>query len=149
MVSNAFAQELKHTVENDQWDDIGKAFFSKNVDFFTSRWQPLEAVLPAFPCKSSNVEKVAGEMPDKGEELALSRLIQFAASVKEIYPPGIIIWIVSDGHVFSDCIAVDDSKVNRYFEALQELYARLKPKDANQFVLFFASYFQSSKFEFQ
>ena len=131
MVSNAFAQELKHTVENDQWDDIGKAFFSKNVDFFTSRWQPLEAVLPAFPCKSSNVEKVAGEMPDKGEELALSRLIQFAASVKEIYPPGIIIWIVSDGHVFSDCIAVDDSKVNRYFEALQELYAKLKPKDAN------------------
>ncbi|EMG48580.1 hypothetical protein G210_0817 [Candida maltosa Xu316] len=131
MVSATFARELKHTVENDQWEAVGEAFFNKGVDFFTSRWQPLEAVLPAFPCKSSNVEKVSGDMPDKGEELALRRLIQFSESIKEIYPPGIIIWIVSDGHVFSDCIAVDDSKVNRYFQGLQQLYANLKPKNAN------------------
>ena len=70
-------------------------------------------------------------MPDKGEELALSRLIQFADSIAKIYPPGIIIWIVSDGHVFSDCIGVDDSKVNRYFQGLQNLYQNLKPKDSN------------------
>ena len=76
-------------------------------------------------------------MPDKGEELALSRLIQFADSIAKIYPPGIIIWIVSDGHVFSDCIGVDDSKVNRYFQGLQNLYQNLKPKDSNpiRFVL--------------
>lgn len=131
MVANTFASELKHTVENDQWESVGEAFFSKSIDFFTSRWQPLEAVLPAFPCKSSNIEKVAGDMPDKGEELALSRLIQFADSIAKIYPPGIIIWIVSDGHVFSDCIGVDDSKVNRYFQELQNLYQNLKPKDSN------------------
>ena len=81
-------------------------------------------------------------MPDKGEELALSRLIQFADSIAKIYPPGIIIWIVSDGHVFSDCIGVDDSKVNRYFQGLQNLYQNLKPKILTLYVLFFARNFQ-------
>ena len=30
--------------------------------------------------------------------------------------------------MFSDCIGVDDSKVNRYFQGLQNLYQNLKPK---------------------
>lgn len=130
-ISEIFVDQLKHTVEHDQWKFGGREFFNKGIDFFTSRWQPVEAVLPAFPCKSSNVEKVAGEMPDKGEELALRRLIQFADSVGKVYPPGIIVWIVSDGHVFSDCIGVDDLKVNRYSQALKDLYLSIKPVDSN------------------
>ncbi|KAI5968302.1 DIT1 [Candida margitis] len=129
-VTNTFAEKLKHTVERDMWDAIGREKFKKNVEFFTSRGQPLEAVLPAFPCKSSNYEKVSGDLPDKGEELALRRLIFFADEVQKIYPPGIIIWIVSDGHVFSDCIAVDDTKVNRYSAALKQMYKRVKPVDS-------------------
>ncbi|RLV95453.1 Spore wall maturation protein DIT1 [Spathaspora sp. JA1] len=131
MVSKTFVEQLKHTVEDDKWDFGGEKVFNRGIDFFTSRWQPLEAVLPAFPCKSSNIEKVSGELPDKGEELALKRLISFANSVKNIYPPGIIVWIVSDGHVFSDCIGVDDTKVNQYSQALKDLYEKLKPADWN------------------
>lgn len=103
MVAEKFANELKNTAEGDEWDSKGLEHFKNTVDFFTSRLAPVEAVLPAFPCKSSNLEKVSGPLPDKGEELALTRLITFAKSVKQIYPPGIILHIVSDGHVFSDC----------------------------------------------
>lgn len=131
LVTDTFAEKLKHTVEHDMWDEIGREHFRSSVEFFTSRGQPLEAVLPAFPCKSSNYEKVSGDLPDKGEELALQRLLHFAEEVHKIYPPGIIIWIVSDGHVFSDCIAVDDSKVNRYSAALKQMYKKIKQADTS------------------
>ncbi|KAI5958807.1 DIT1 [Candida theae] len=131
LVTDAFATMLKHTVEHDMWNVLGRDHFKKSVEFFTSRGQPLEAVLPAFPCKSSNYEKVSGDLPDKGEELALKRLIYFADQIEKIYPPGIVIWIVSDGHVFSDCIAVDDSKVNRYSAALQQMYKKIKSADSS------------------
>ncbi|KAI5954370.1 DIT1 [Candida jiufengensis] len=129
-ITDIFASKLKHTVEHDKWESIGRLKFKKGVEFFTSRGQPLEAVLPAFPCKSSNHEKVSGDLPDKGEELALKRLIYFAEEIEKIYPPGIIIWIISDGHVFSDCIAVDDLKVNQYSIALKHLYKRITPKNS-------------------
>ncbi|CAK9437264.1 uncharacterized protein LODBEIA_P16420 [Lodderomyces beijingensis] len=128
-ITELFEKMLKYNVENDKWDAIGKLKFSKSVEFFTSHGQPVEAVLPAFPCKSSNQEKVYGTMPDKGEELALQRLIKFAREVKKIYPPGFIMWIVSDGHVFSDCIAVDDSVVNEYSAALKKLYRSICDDD--------------------
>ncbi|CAI5755542.1 unnamed protein product [Candida verbasci] len=130
IIVELFAKELKHTVEHDRWEE-GKILFKQGVEFFTSRWQPVRAVLPAFPCKSSNIDKVASEVPDKGEELAIKRLIDFAYSVKKVYPPGVIISIVSDGHVFSDCIAVDDAKVNKYSKLLKELYYKIKPIDFN------------------
>lgn len=102
-VTRLFANELKNTTKDDQWEGFGEEYFEKTVDFFVKRNVPIEAVLPAFPHKSSNLDKVSSPMPDKGEELALRRLVSFAASVKQIYSPGIQIWIVSDGHVFSDC----------------------------------------------
>lgn len=58
--------------------------------------------------------KVAGIFPDKGEELALRRILEFSEMVKNIYSPGIKMWVVSDGHVFSDCIGVDDGVVDQY-----------------------------------
>lgn len=102
-VTKEFVNTLKNTAMTDKWNLGGEEFFKSKVDFFTSRGITIEAVLPAFPCKSSNFNKVATWKPDKGEELALSRLIFFAKQVKKIYPPGIIVYIVSDGHVFSDC----------------------------------------------
>lgn len=102
-VSDLFVKTLKYSVDFDQWEFGGKAKFKETVKFFTSRMIPIEACLPAFPCKSSNLEKVSGKLPDKGEELALAGLVKFSQLVKIIYPPGFKLWIVSDGHVFSDC----------------------------------------------
>ena len=119
-----FAENLKNDVPGDQWEVSGRAYFIERVRYFTDRYLKIECILPAFPCKSSNRNKVYGEHPDKGEELALKRLIQATVDVKKIYPPGLKIWIVSDGHVFSDCIGVDDDKVDRYTNHLHELYKK-------------------------
>lgn len=102
-VTELFEQELRNVTVHDEWFKSGKLFFMKTVDFFTSRLLKIEACLPAFPCKSHNTSKVAGVLPDKGEELALRQLASFVEMVNKVYAPGIKIWIISDGHVFSDC----------------------------------------------
>lgn len=130
LIVDAFADILKNTTNQDQWEEGGKLYFEKKVDFFTSKGLTIECVLPAFPCKSSNLKKVATTKPDLGEELALRKLCDFSKAVKQIYPPGIIVWIVSDGHVFSDCIGVNDYDVNIYGAQLKDVYQRVKQDEA-------------------
>lgn len=122
LIMKEFVEKLKFTTANDKWDEGGEIHFEKKLDFFTSRGIQIEAVLPAFPCKSSNTNKVSGWKPDRGEELALKKLCAFARLINSIYPPGMVIWIVSDGHVFSDCIGVDDEVVNNYGQELKAIY---------------------------
>lgn len=117
-----FADMLKNTAKDDLWNQGGREYFAQRATYFTQRNLRIEAVLPAFPCKSSNTEKVYEQAPDRGEELALRRLIEVSRKVKEIYPPGLKVYIVSDGHVFSDCIGVDDDVVDTYTETLKTLY---------------------------
>lgn len=125
-VAALFETTIKHCARVDRWAD-GRDLFVQNLEFFTMRNIPIEAVLPAFPCKSSNIHKVAGPTPDLGEELAILRIIDFVQLVNAIYPPGMQFFIVSDGHVFSDCINVDDDVVDTYTEQLKAVYERVKP----------------------
>ncbi|WEW54882.1 hypothetical protein PRK78_000309 [Emydomyces testavorans] len=120
-IVDLFDKQLRYKPPNDLWDSKGREYFASKVRFFTSRNRRLETCLPAFPCKSSNPEKVAGILPDKGEEMALRRLHGFVQQVEEIYEPGALVWIISDGHVFSDCIGVDDQTVDNYGAKLKEL----------------------------
>jgi hypothetical protein len=98
-----FDTRLRYAGPDDQWHITGKAYFRERVHHFTSRNARIHLCLPAFPCKSSNPDKVAGDMPDRGEEMGLTTLHRFVQAIGEIYAPGAKIWIISDGHVFSDC----------------------------------------------
>jgi hypothetical protein len=102
-ITDLFNIGLRHVGTHDKWDDGGREYFERRIARFTSRDAKVEFCLPAFPCKSSNPDKVMGTMPDKGEEMALLRLHSFVKGVEAIYKPGAKIWIISDGHVFSDC----------------------------------------------
>lgn len=102
-ITQLFEQHLRNIAVDDKWPTGGREFFLTKVAFYTLRMAPVEMALPAFPCKSSNTLKVAGVAPDKGEELGIRCLADFAALVKGVYPPGAKCWVVSDGHVFSDC----------------------------------------------
>lgn len=129
-VTVLFEDSLRNVAREDRWSE-GKDHFAESVRFFTSRNAPILTVLPAFPCKSSNYDKVASCFPDMGEELALRRIIEFVTAVEEIYPPGLKFYLVSDGHVFSDCIHVDDDMVDAYFTKLEAMYQRVKPPGFN------------------
>ncbi|KAL0943934.1 pyoverdine dityrosine biosynthesis protein [Colletotrichum truncatum] len=120
-IVNLFDSFLRYQGKDDQWEACGRAYFTDRVQHFTAQQAPIELCLPAFPCKSSNTNKVLGKAPDRGEQLALERLHSFVEQVEEIYKPGAKLWIISDGHVFSDCIGVDDADVDAYGEQLKEM----------------------------
>ncbi|KAI9891479.1 MAG: hypothetical protein M1814_002798 [Vezdaea aestivalis] len=124
-IVHLFDSMLRNIVPGDEWEAKGRAVFTKQVVWFVARNATIEACLPAFPCKSSNLEKVNGLEPDKGEELSLKRLDLFTKSVAEIYQPGAKVWIVSDGHVFSDCIGVEDHIVDNYGESLMQMHGSI------------------------
>ena len=79
---------------------------------------PIHFVLPAFPAKSPNTEKVLGKNPDKAEELSLRFLNGLCEDIRKIHPPGARITICSDGMVFSDLVGVTDSDVASYGEQI-------------------------------
>ncbi|OHE97799.1 pyoverdine/dityrosine biosynthesis protein [Colletotrichum orchidophilum] len=120
-IVSLFDTFLRYQGKDDQWETSGKAHFTERVRHFTSQDARIELCLPAFPCKSSNTNKVLGKAPDRGEILALERLHGFVEAIERVYEPGAKLWIISDGHVFSDCIGVDDEDVDIYGEQLKEM----------------------------
>lgn len=103
-VTGIFSECLRNIAHGDLWDvGGGKDSFEIGVLFYTSRNAAIRMVLPAFPCKSTCMDKVSGTVPDKGEELALRGIKDFIDETKKAYPPGVEFLIISDGHVFSDC----------------------------------------------
>ncbi|KAK4207861.1 spore wall maturation protein DIT1-like protein 2 [Rhypophila decipiens] len=120
-ITAIFDSYLRYQGKDDKWTAVGSSYFLVRVKRFTAKKARIELCLPAFPCKSSNPNKVTGKSPDRGEWLALERLHGFVEAVGKVYPPGALVWIISDGHVFSDCIGVDDADVDRYGEQLAEM----------------------------
>ena len=97
--------------------------------------KPVTFVLPAFPGKSPNTNKVLGPMPDFAEKLSLSFLASLCERVKEIYFPGIEIIICSDGRVFSDVVGMQESHVTSYQTELDKLIDEMSLKDISTFNL--------------
>jgi len=99
---------------------------SPRIEAFVARGQRIDFILPAFPTKSPNPQKVLGKLPDMAERLALSFLHRLCMNIQAIYSPGARIIICSDGHVFADLIEVSDSDVANYQTAMKALIADMK-----------------------
>lgn len=94
------------------------------LPFIVSRVEqqaPITCVLPAFPAKSPNLEKVLGYLPDQGERLALIFLDELCKKIKTFYAPGMQIILCSDGRVFSDVVGMLDVHVSAYQEGIEAL----------------------------
>jgi hypothetical protein len=102
-VVDLFDARLRYAAKDDKWLLGGRDVFREQVGGFTARGARIEFCLPAFPCKSSNTDKVLSTSPDRGEYMALCTLHAFLAEIEALYEPGAKLWIISDGHVFSDC----------------------------------------------
>lgn len=92
---------------------------------FVGAGLPVHFVLPAFPAKSPNPEKVLGANADKAEELSLKILNHLCEEIRGAYAPGARITICSDGHVFSDLVGVSDSDVTSYGQQIAAMIERL------------------------
>lgn len=86
--------------------------------------QPVIFVLPAFPGKSPNLEKVLGPLPDYAEQLAVSFLNKLCFKIQHYYAPGAQIILCSDGRVFSDIVGMKESDITAYQIALENLISK-------------------------
>ena len=101
-ITTLFETTLRNISSQDEWH-IGRDQFIRRVFDFIARGERIQFGVPAFPCKSPNKHKVGGVGPDMAERVALQTLHTFTKKLQELYAPGATIWIINDGHVFSDC----------------------------------------------
>ena len=87
--------------------DVSKTWGAKKkflvqVERFVAKHEAVCMVLPAFPFKSPNKRtKVLGDLPDKGEEVALQHLDGLCKAIGDVYPGGAKVFIVSDGLMYN------------------------------------------------
>ena len=87
--------------------------------------RPLTLLLPAFPAKSPNPQKVLGALPDMAERVALRSLQTLCAELAEAHPAGVRLTLCSDGLVFADTVGVTDEDVAAYGAEIDRLLADL------------------------
>ena len=97
--------------------------------------KPVTFVLPAFPGKSPNPEKVLGFLPDHAERLSLNFLGTLCQRIKQYYSPGIKIILCSDGRVFSDVVGMKENNVTAYQIELERLIEQMTLSDISTFNL--------------
>ncbi len=91
----------------------------KTIENFVRMNKTIESVLPAFPAKSPNLNKVLGISTDKAEEISLYFLNFLCEKIKTVYPPGMRIILCSDGRVFSDVLNISDKNVSLYQKEIE------------------------------
>jgi len=99
------------------------------LHYYISQGLPIHLILPAFPAKSPNRQKVLGTLPDLGEEIALTFLQSLCDDIRQVYAPGARLSICADGRVFADLVQVSDADVSAYNEVLKSLMQRLGTAD--------------------
>ncbi|MBC7387450.1 MAG: L-tyrosine/L-tryptophan isonitrile synthase family protein [Cryobacterium sp.] len=97
--------------------------------------QTVTFVLPAFPGKSPNLEKVLGILPDMAERQALLFLQGLCDRIQNLYAPGAHIILCSDGRVFSDVVGMRDEDVTAYQRELTRMIKELDLSSISTFDL--------------
>ncbi|TEA10865.1 Spore wall maturation protein DIT1 [Colletotrichum sidae] len=98
-----------------------EAVAAARLKAFDDADEPISLLLPAFPWKNPNAEKVLGADPDFGEELALARLNHLCEELGTIYPHGAELTLVADGPVYNDLLCIPDADYFDYGIKLRQL----------------------------
>ncbi|KAK1246264.1 hypothetical protein MKX08_000066 [Trichoderma sp. CBMAI-0020] len=113
---------LKRSADTTAKADEGALKYLAVIYSYVKAGSSIPMALPGFPFKSPNSqEKVLGKLPDRAEELSLTHLNGLCLSIKDIYPPGANLTIISDGLVYNDLLGVSDKDVWNYGQTLRAI----------------------------
>ncbi|CAF0764122.1 unnamed protein product [Didymodactylos carnosus] len=110
---------IRSPSQGDLYDEHGRDALLKKVQTFMQENRPIELLLPAFPCKSPNLKKVCGKLPDGGELYALEYLNGICREISFLYEHGCELVVWSDGRVFGDLISVSEADIATYEHLLK------------------------------
>ncbi|KAG0156495.1 hypothetical protein PDIDSM_3674 [Penicillium digitatum] len=105
-----------HSTNDGHQKDVGRVFESvpEKLRINISANQPITMVLPAFPWKSPNQDKVLGDGTDLGEEMGLAKLNHLCEEISKVYPYGAQLILICDGPVYNDLVGVPDAEYYDY-----------------------------------
>jgi pyoverdine/dityrosine biosynthesis protein Dit1 len=78
-----------------------EAIVASKIKGFHAVEKPVSMLLPAFPWKNPNTDKVLSSHPDLGEELGLARLNHLCEEIEKVYPYRAYVTLVADGPVYN------------------------------------------------
>lgn len=74
---------------------------ASKIRAFHAAEKPISMLLPAFPWKNPNTDKVLSRYPDLGEELGLARLNHLCEEIEKVYSNRAYVTLVADGPVYN------------------------------------------------
>ncbi|CDM26762.1 hypothetical protein DTO013E5_7035 [Penicillium roqueforti] len=124
-----------HSSEDGHQRDVGRVFDSvpDKLKMNITADQPITMVLPAFPWKSPNQDKVLGDGADLGEEMGLAKLNHLCEEISKVYPYGARLILICDGPVYNDLVGVPDDEYYDYGIELRKI-AKEKHFSSIQFI---------------
>lgn len=99
-VLRSFSQHIRKSGSEEDFEKVFNAILGR-VKEYISENAPITMVLPAFPWKNPNLDKVLGADPDLGEELGLSRLNDICQEISKFYPYGARLMLICDVPVYN------------------------------------------------
>lgn len=105
------------------------------IEKFVNQNKKIKLILPAFPGKSPNPNKVLSHLPDMAEKLALTFLNELCLQVQEIYSPGMELIICSDGRVFSDVVGINETLLTEYQIEIAQIIVKFSLSNLKTFNL--------------
>lgn len=96
----SFSQHIRKPGSEENFEKVFDAILGR-VKEYISENAPITMVLPAFPWKNTNLDKVLGPDPDLGEELGLSRLNDICQEISKFYPYGARLMLICDVPVYN------------------------------------------------
>ncbi|KAJ5571870.1 Pyoverdine biosynthesis [Penicillium sp. DV-2018c] len=134
-IIQVFKQFCLHSSQDGHQHDVGKVFESlpEKLKVNIEANEPITMVLPAFPWKNPNMDKVIGVGADLGDELGLARLNHLCDEISKVYPYGARLILICDGPVYNDLVGVPDDEYYDYGTELRTI-AREKRFSSIQFI---------------
>lgn len=116
--SNDLAERILNTLLHSKFRrgstklfDLYKEIFIRKIQKFIESNEQIQIVLPTLPAKGQNKARNDHTINEVslGEMLFFAQLRDIALSIKEIYPPGIKIIIITDGIIYADMFRHNDT----------------------------------------
>jgi len=98
------------------------AVISHKIENFINENSPIVMVFPACHGKISNPNLVIDHMPDLSEYLAIELFSNMCEEIKAIYPPGVKLFMVHEGHFYVGTLLMkSDKDMDEYIAKLREM----------------------------
>lgn len=122
LIIQVFQGFRMNPLQIDEFETKGKQVMIDKLLPFINANKPIKFSIMGFPMKSPNDrDKTIGHLPDLAEQETLKNFDAFNIAIKQVYPPGIQVSIISDGFAFNDVMEVQDKIVEQYQEISMDM----------------------------